>query len=299
MTEPNPVTLRALIGDYPVTAALKSGAVRSPHVRLDFADVKPVSAGFKRTVRDLEFDVSELAIVTFLIAKAHGKPLTLLPAVLMGRFQHPLIVYNAERGTLAPGDLAGKRVGVRSYSVTTGAWIRGILADDYGLAAEKMKWITFEEAHVAEFRDPPYVERAPAGAKVVDMLLAGEIDAAIVGDGPPSDPRIRTLIADPAAAARAWQARHGAIQVNHLVVVKDSLSRADPEAVREVYRLLLASKRAAGLPMAGELDLNPFGVAANRRNLEVAIDCCHRQGLIPRRYAVDELFDETTCALEG
>ena len=297
MTEPNRVTLRALIGDYPVTAALKAGQVRSPHVSLDFADIKPVSSGFKRVVRDLEFDVAELAIVTYLIAKAHGKPLTLLPAVLVGRFQHPLIVYNTERGPLAPGDLAGKRVGVRSYSVTTGAWIRGILADDYGIRPEQISWVTFEEAHVAEFRDPPNVARAPAGAKILDMLLAGEIAAAIVGDGAPADPRIRTLIADPAAAARAWHARHGAIQVNHLVVVKDSLSRSDPQAVREIYRLLAESRRAAGLPKAGELDLNPFGVAANRGNLEVAIDCVYRQGLIPRRYGVDELFDDTTLTL--
>ncbi len=292
-----PLKLHALVGDYPVTAALKSGAVRSPLVALDFADVRPVSAAFKRTVRDLEFDVSELAIVTYLLAKANGKPLTLLPAVLVGRFQHPLIVYNAERGPLDPGDLAGKRVGVRSYSVTTGAWIRGILADEYGIQPEQIRWLTFEDAHVAEFRDPPNVTRAPAGAKLVELLLAGEIDAAIVGDGPPSDPRIRTLLPDPAAAARAWHAKHGAIQVNHLVVVKDSLVRAHPEAVREIYRLLVESKRAAGLPRPGELDLNPFGVEANRRNLEVAIDCCHRQGLIPRAYAVDELFDATTRTL--
>ena len=294
MSQTETVMLRALVGDYPVTAAFRSGTLHSPLVSFDFADVKPVSSAFKRTVRDLEFDVSELAIVTYLIAKAHGKPLTLLPAVLVGRFQHPLIVYNSERGALAPRDLAGKRVGVRSYSVTTGAWIRGILADDYGIRPEQVKWVTFEDAHVAEFRDPPNVERAPAGAKLVDLLLAGDIDAAVVGDGPPSDPRIRTLFADPAAAAKAWHVKHGAIQINHLVVVKDSLSRSNPQAVREIYRLLVESKRAAGLPKAGELDLNPFGVAANRRNLEVAIDCCHRQGLIPRRYAVDELFDETT-----
>jgi len=297
MTHPETVKLRALIGDYPVTAALKSGQVRSPHVSLEFADVKPVSAGFKRVVRDLEFDVAELAIVTYLVAKAHGKPLTLLPAVLVGRFQHPLILYNAERGPLAPGDLPGRRIGVRSYSVTTGAWIRGILADDYGIQPEQVKWMTFEAAHVAEFRDPPNVERAPAGAKVVDMLLAGEIDAAIVGDGLPADPRLKTLLPDPVAAARAWHAKHGAIQVNHLVVVKDSLAKSDPHAVREIYRLLLESKHAAGLPKVGELDLNPFGVEANRRNLEVAIDCVYRQRLIPRRYSVDELLDVTTRTL--
>jgi 4,5-dihydroxyphthalate decarboxylase len=297
MTHPETVKLRALIGDYPVTAALKSGQIRSPHVSLEFADIKPVSSAFKRVVRDLEFDVSELAIVTYLVAKAHGKPLTLLPAVLVGRFQHPLILYNAERGPLAPGDLPGRRIGVRSYSVTTGAWIRGILADGYGIQPEQVKWVTFEEAHVAEFRDPPNVERAPAGAKLVDMLLAGEIDAAIVGDGLPHDPRLKTLLPDPAAAARAWHAKHGAIQVNHLVVVKDSLSNSDPQAVREVYRLLLESRQAAGLPRMGELDLNPFGVEANRRNLEVAIDCVYRQRLIPRRYSVDELLDVTTRTL--
>jgi 4,5-dihydroxyphthalate decarboxylase len=297
MSDPTTVTLRALIGDYPVTAALKSGQVRSPHVSLDFADIKPVSSGFKRVVRDLQFDVSELAIVTYLIAKAHGKPLTLLPAVLVARFQHPLIMYNAERGPLAPGDLAGRRVGVRSYSVTTGAWIRGILADDYGIRPEQVKWVTFEEAHVTEFRDPPNVERAASGKDLVAMLLAGEIDAAVVGDRVPPDPRLKTLLPDPAAAARAWHAKHGAIQINHMVVVKDSLSRADPHALREVYRMLAESRRAAGTPAAGELDLNPFGVAANRRNLEVAIDCVYRQRLIPRRFEVDELFDDVTREL--
>jgi 4,5-dihydroxyphthalate decarboxylase len=249
-------------------------------------------------VRDLEFDVSELAIVTYLIAKAHGKPLTLLPAVMMARFQHPLIVYNAERGPLAPADLAGRRIGVRSYSVTTGAWLRCILAEDHGVDLERINWVTFEDAHVAEFRDPPNVARAPAGAKLLDLLLAGEIDAAVVGDGPPSDPRLKTLIPDPAAAARAWHAKHGAIQVNHLVVVKSELSKSNPRAVQEVYRMLLESRNAAGKPAAGELDLNPFGVAANRRNLEIAIECVYRQGLIPRRYKVDELFDDVTRAFE-
>ncbi|MGB7542372.1 MAG: hypothetical protein WBM28_10185, partial [Burkholderiales bacterium] len=142
------VRLKTLLGDYPVTRALKTGEIRSEYVSLDFADVKVPSSAFKRVVRELEFDVAELAIVTFLIARAHGKPLSLLPAVLMARFQHPLILYNIERGPLAPGDLAGRRVGVRSYSVTTGAWIRGILADDYGLDLDRVKWVTFEDAHV-------------------------------------------------------------------------------------------------------------------------------------------------------
>jgi len=275
--------LSTLLGDYPVTAALKSGAVRSPEIAFDFADVTAPATAFKRVVRNLEFDVAELAITTFLIAKAHGKPLLLLPAVVLGRLQHPLIVYNAERGPLAPGDLAGRRVGVRSYSVTTGMWLRGILAADYGLDNDRVTWVTFEDAHVAEFRDPPNVERAPAGKEIVAMLLAGEIDAAIVGDRSPSDPRLKPLIPDPENAARDWQRRNGgAIHVNHLVAARDSLPAA---TVREVYRLLAESRKAAGDP-----PMNPFGVEANRRNLEIAIDFVHRQRLIPRRYTLDELF---------
>ena len=297
MNDSRAVRLNTLVGDYPVTRALKTGEIRSATVSLDFADVKVPSSAFKRVVRGLEFDIAELAIVTFLMAKAHGKPLVLLPSVLIARFQHPLIVYNAERGHLAPGDLAGRRIGVRSYSVTTGAWIRGILADDYGLDLARVKWVTFEEAHVAEFRDPPNVECAPEGKKIVDMLLAGEIDAAIVGDAAAPDPRIRPLIPDPAAAAAAWHRKNGALQINHMVVVKESLSRSDPRAVQEFYRMLLASKQAAKPPAVGMLDLNPFGIEANRRNLEVAIDCVYRQQLIPRRFEVDELFDDVTRSL--
>lgn len=274
--------MKTLLGDYPCTAALKKGEIRSDRVRLEFEDVRPPSAGFKRVVRGLEFDVAELAITTFLMAKAAGKPYRLLPAVVLARMQHGRLVRNAERGPLAPRDLPGKRIGVRSYSVTTGMWLRGILAEDYGVDSDAMTWVTFEEAHVAEFRDPPNVVRAPAGRKLEEMLFAGEVDAAVTGDAPLNDARIVTVIPDAEAAARAWRARKGAIQINHMVAVKDTVSRADAE---EVSRLLGESIKAAGSP-----EMNPYGLDANRRNLEVAIDYVHRQRLIPRRYAVEELF---------
>jgi 4,5-dihydroxyphthalate decarboxylase len=257
---------------------------------LDFADVKVPNTAFKRVVRDLAFDVAELAIVTFLMARARGVPLTLLPAVVLARFQHPYLVYDASRGTMAPGDLAGRRIGLRSYTVTTAAWVRAILAHDCGVDLASIRWVTFEEAHVAGFTDPPGVERAPPGHDLLAMLRAGEIDAAIVG-APVEDPRIRTVIADPAAAAEAWRTKYGAIQLNHLVAVKSALCESSPDAVREVYRLLGESKRAAGLPQPGAVDLNPFGIEANRRNLQMAIAMAFEQGLIPRRLGVDELFD--------
>lgn len=284
--------IRALLGDYPVTAALKKGSVKSNEVELDFADVKTASSAFKRVVRESEFDFAELAIVTYLVALAHGKPYVLLPTVIVSRFQHPYLVYNAGRGALAPGDLEGKRVGIRSYSVTTVTWLRGILADDYGVDLSKVKWLTFEDPHVQEFRDPPNIERAPAGKDLAAMLLNGEVDAAIMGDKLPDDPRIKTLFPDPKAAAEAWYAKHGVLQINHMTVVKRALAEQHPEVVKELYRLLSESKRAAGAP-AG-LDLNPFGFERNRKAVEVAIDQVYRQGLIPRRLSVDELFDKTT-----
>jgi 4,5-dihydroxyphthalate decarboxylase len=271
--------LNTLMGDYPVTKQFLTHTDK-----FAFAEIKGGPAGqFKRVVRNLEFDVSEMAIMTHLIAKAHGKPYRLLPFVVLARFQHPFLVFNSDKNpSLAPEDLHGKRVGVRSYSVTTGAWIRHILAEDHRIDISRIHWITFEEAHVAEFRDPPNVQRAPAGKDIMGMLRAGELDAAIVGAIPQQE-NIRPLIRDPEAAGKRWAEKHDAIQLNHLVVVKNSVSR---DMADEVYRLLVESKKAAGNPPT-----LPHGLEANRRNLEVAIDCAYRQALIPRRFAVDELFE--------
>lgn len=272
--------LKTLLGDYPVTRALKDGRVRSASLDFDFADVKVPHTAFKRVVRDLEFDVAEIAIVTFLMAKSFGKPLRLLPAVMFGRFQHPYLVSVSD---LRPKDLEGKKVAIRSSSVTTVAWIRGMLADDYGVDLGKITWVTFEDAHVAEFVDPPGTGRAPAGKTPLGMLLAGEVDAAVLSDPVPQDPRLKSVIPDPAAAAADWQRRKGAIQVNHLVCVRNTLPQ---EIVDEVYRLLLESRNIG----AKDSPTCPFGLEENRRNLDVAIDYVFRQSLIPKRFAVDELI---------
>jgi 4,5-dihydroxyphthalate decarboxylase len=280
--------LRIVLGNYPHTLPLKRGEVASDAVRLDFVDVKPTHLAFKPMVRELAFDVCEMAIVTFLMAKAYGKPLALLPAVMLGRFQHHCMLYNAEREALTPQTLAGRRVGVRAFSQTTGVWLRGILANDYGLDLAAVRWVTFEDAHVAEYRDPPQIERGAAGKELTAMLLAGEIDAAIYGAELPSDPRLKSVIPEPEAAAQAWYRKHGVTPVNHLVAVKTDLLRSQPRAVAEVYRLLAAAKRAAPAP-AG-IDPAPFGIAANRPALELIIDYCLQQRMIPRRFSVDELF---------
>ena len=292
----NIVTLRTLLGDYPNTKALKTGEVHSSSIALDFADVKVPHTAFKRVVRDLEFDVAELSIVTFLMAKSFGKPLRLLPAVMFGRFQHPYLVSTHE---IEPKELEGKRIAIRSCSVTTVAWLRGILADDHGVNLDRVNWVTFEDTHVAEYRDPPGTERAAAGKTPLAMLLAGEVDAAVLADPLPKDERLKSVIADPAAAAADWQRRNGALQINHMVVVRESLLKDEPEIVREVFGLMLKSKEISekNEKEKNPFDPSPFGLEANRRNLEVAIDYVYRQKLIPKRYAVDELFDAVTRSL--
>src|ERR1700761_3727362 len=224
--------LLTMMGNYPNTQALKSGAVRSELVDFDFVDVKVANNQFKQVVREAKYDVAELAIVTYLQARAFDKPYVLIPAVLVSRGQHHTIAYNAERGALKPSDLNGKRVGIRAYTVTTATWVRGILASEYGVDLDSIEWITFEDPHVAEYRDPAFVKRAPAGKELAQMLLDGEIDAAVVGDKLP-DPRLKHLIPDHETAARAWAERHHGIQINHMVVVRTELSKSRPDVVAE------------------------------------------------------------------
>ena len=292
------IRLHTLLGDYPNTLVLKRREIASDLVELDFADVKLPNQAFKRVVRDLEFDVAELAIVTFLQARAYGKPLVLLPAVVgPGRFQHQCLIYNAERGQLDPAMLAGHRVGMRSYAQTTPAWVRGILQRDYAVDLERIHWVGFEDGHLAEYQDPATVERAAKDKQLLPMLLAGELDAIIVGNDAPDDARLRPVIPEPLVAAQAWCARHQAVPVNHLMVVRESLSRERPDVVSEVFRLLSESKARAAPVAPGSANFFPFGVEACRPSLEIIIEYAYAQGLLPRRLQVDELFDDTTRAL--
>lgn len=291
------LTLHTLLGNYPNVAALKDGRIQSPLVRLDFDDVKVPSTAFKPMVREGKYDLGELAIITYLQAKAAGKPYVLLPIPVMGRGQHHTLVYNSERGQISPGDLKGRRVGVRAYTVTTGAWVRGILAEDYGVEPASVHWVTFEDPHVAEYHDPLFVQRAPAGKQINQMLLDGEIDAAVLGDKS-SDPRLKTVIPNAEAEAEKWAARHGGAPINHLMVIRDTLSKSRPDVVSEIYRMFVASREAEKSPIAGtKLDSLRFGVEAMGQTLDVIIDYALKQKLIPRRYTVDELFDDTTRAL--
>ena len=278
--------LRTLLGDHAGTAALKSGAIKSDLVEFDFTDYSPTNKGFKPMVREQAFDVSEMAIVTYLMAKSFGKPMVLLPNVIVSRFQHGYALYNGKQGTLTPADLNGKRVGIRSFTTTTGAWLRGILANDYGVDLNSIDWVTFEEAHVAEFKDT--TKRAPAGTQIVQMLIDGKLDA-VLGEKV-EHPDLKPLFADAAAEEKAWFAKTKVLPINHMMVVSRNLSDKHPDVLREVHRLITESASASVVAPR-------FSADEMCRSLELITDYAAQQGLIPRAYAVDELFDDVTRTL--
>ena len=219
--------------------------------------------------REQKFDLSEMAIVTYLQAKAYGKPLMLLPATMMGRFQHGTLLYNSERGRCgrrifpAAGSACGlsRRPPARGSAAFSGRITGSISA--------QVKWVTFEDAHVAEYRDPPGVERAAAGKDITQDADRRRTRRRDFRRHRADDPRLKSVIPDPEAAAKEWYRKHGTVPINHMVVVKESLAKSDPAAVREVFRMLLDSKKAAGLPKAGAIDFVPFGFDAVRPSLEL------------------------------
>src|SRR6267378_991494 len=274
--------LRTLLGDHPCTSALKDCSIKSDLVSLDFAEYSPTNKGFKPMVREQAFDVSEMAIVTYLMAKSVGKPMVLLPDVVVARFQHAYALYHTRSGTLAPQDLNGKRVGIRSFTTTTGAWLRGILAEDHGVDLDSIDWVTFEDAHVAEFKD--MTKRAPAGKQIIQMLIDGELDAVL---GEQSDhPDLKLFFPDRSKEEFSWFARNGVVPITPMVVVRQDLCERHPEAVVEVHRMLREAAAVSSSPKAMS-QRQRMG-----RALYLIIGYCAQQGLIPPAYDVEELFDD-------
>jgi 4,5-dihydroxyphthalate decarboxylase len=292
-----PVTLKTNLADYAMTKALKSGAITSDLVTFDFCGPKVANQGFKAMVRERKFDAGELAIGTYLEAKTYGKPVALLPAVVLGRFQHSHALRSTAKAPFGPGDLEGKRIGIRSYTQTTGIWVRGIFKHEYGVDLNKVTWVCNDDGHLAEFKEPPNVERtAPEAKKVDQMLLDGELDGAILGSDIVDDPRVTHLIPNPKDAAQTWYKKYNTIPVNHLFCVDQELADTRPDVIREIYRMLKETK-AAMPPSTEGIDFFPFGVDALKKPIDLAMEYSVEQKIISRKFAVDELFDATARAL--
>ncbi|MET0256867.1 MAG: hypothetical protein ABW193_13785 [Luteibacter sp.] len=284
-----PFALRTVLKPYPHTEAVRRGELTRPEVVLDVQEVNPVHKAFAPMVREEAYDLCELAVVTALQAVVYERPVVLLPVVVASRFQRGCIIARRVDGVPSPDELVGKRIGVRSYTQTTGMWVRAHLAADAGVRVEDVSWITQDPPHVEQYRDPAWVTRVGKNRSLEDMLRDGEIDAAILGNDLPQSEEFIPVFTDAAARDRAWWERHGFMPVNHMVVAGQSAATDHPQAVRAAFELLREADsrvtRDAGAPSP-----TMFGFERLREPLDIIIDTCMTQGLLPRRPSVDEVF---------
>ncbi|MGH8159480.1 MAG: hypothetical protein ACREPQ_15265 [Rhodanobacter sp.] len=289
MTERSPTILRTVLANSPLSAPLRSAELTSPDVALDFVDVSPVHKAFAPMVRQQAYDLSELAIVTALQAIAYERRIVLLPAVVASRFQRGCIIAYGPRGPLSPQELPGKRIGVRSYTQTTGMWVRAHLVEDYGLSTQNMRWLTHDPAHVEQYRDPPFVRHMAGDKSLPDMLRDGDIDAAIFGNDLPTGDEFVPVIEEAAARDRAWSAQHGFVPINHMLSASSGACERHPHAVKAVFQLLRdAASRTPST--SGEPRRTVFGFESLREPVAWVIDACVEQHLLPRRLSIDEVF---------
>ena len=268
--------LSVAIGNYPHTRLLKERLASSS--TFNFVEVSPITKAFAQMVRQGSYDISEMALVTFLQAKAYGKPLVLIPAAVAARSQEISLIKLAKNDAIkGPADLKGKRIGVRAYSQTTGAWLRGIIQEEFGIAPEEIRWTTFEDPHVAEYSDPPFATRAKPGSVLLDMLRAGELDAVIVGNDKPSAPDLADVYPDAEEAGRAFARKHGFVPVNHVIVAKQSVVDSQRDALMEFW----AAVQAAWKDSASGKDL-PIGRAAIEPSVALALKYISAQSMLPR-----------------
>ncbi len=314
-----PLTLKTVTRFQGNNQALKDGSVAPQGFAFDFQDVPVLIDAFRRMVRGLEFDVSEMALATYVCARAHGKAMTALPIFLVRAFHHGAIIHNTQLGIRTPKDLEGRRVGVnRGYTVTTGLWARHVLQQEHGVDLGKITWVLSGDEHVAEYRPPANVlpiEQIAPGARMADMLVSGELAAAI---GIEVDaPNIAPLIANAKEAGFAALARNGHYPINHLVVVKDELLAAKPQLAAQIFQAFARAKlqyverlRNGQIDNPGAVDEVhrrvmqitgadplPYGIAPNRAMLEQAVAAARAQGIITQPVAVDELFARGTHEL--
>lgn len=289
--------------------ALKDGTVKPRTCELVFEEVSPLIDAFRRMVRGLEFDVCEMAFTTYICARAHGKRMTALPVFLVRAFHHGAVLYNTKSGVGSPKDLEGRRVGVnRGYTVTTGLWARSILQNQYGVDLNRITWVLSGDEHVVEYRPPDNVVPIEEGKKMSDMLVSGELVAAI---GVEVDhPDVKPLIPNAREAGFEALRQRGHYPINHVVVVRDDLLNAHPPLGPDIFDAFAEAKRR--YLDRGQLDPThkrvmeitgrdplPYGIEPNRQTLEEIIQAALDQGIITRRVTVEDLFAVTTYGLVG
>ena len=287
------------------TEALKDGSIAPRTFEFDFEEVPVIIKAFRRMVRNQDFDICELAMTTYLASRAHGKPFTAIPVFPMRAFHHGAILVNAHSGVVAPKDLEGKKVGVnRGYTVTTGVWARSILQHEYGVDLDAVTWVWSGDEHVAEFRPPANVVPMEAGKTMEGLLASGEIAAAIGVQI--ESPEVRPLIPDAKEAGFEALRRTGHYPINHTVVVRDDVLAANPGLADDLFDAFVEAKqRYVDRLKRGAIadpdpvhvrvmniigDPLPYGIESNRQMLESLVEYAVEQKIVPRPFAVEELF---------
>ncbi|MDA0770741.1 MAG: hypothetical protein BZY79_06500 [SAR202 cluster bacterium Casp-Chloro-G4] len=309
------LVLKTAIGNYGQTEGLKDGSVKSDRFDLEHVEITPVPMIFRRMVRGLEFDVAEMALSTYLCAKHHGKAFTALPIFLTRAFYHGGVAVNVDSGIQSPADLAGKRIGLRSYTLTPGIWTKAILKDQYGLDLDSVTWVLSGDEHVAEYVYPPNVISSEMDS-VAEMLLSGEVDAAI-GAGPIDSPKVRPLFPNADEDDKAWHNQTRIYPISHLLVVKDELLAAEPWLAEELFSLFADAKKPYidRLQSQGPANAHdeeqikmgriaggdpiPYDFEGTRHTLEQFIQFNVDQKIIPTAFQPEELFPEQTLSLKG
>lgn len=308
----NPV-LRTAVGNYGHTTPLKDGTVSSDSFEMEHIEVSPVTSIFRRMVRELEFDVAEMALSTYLCSRAHGKQFTGIPIFLTRAFYHGGLSVNRRSGIEFPKDLEGKRVGVRSYTLTPGVWTRGLLQTEYGVDLDAITWVLSGDEHVAEYVAPSNVVSS-SNSNLGEMLLSGEIDAAI-GAGPVDSPDVVPLFHGPDDADAAWHSKTGIYPISHMVVVKNAALESNPDLAQELCSTFKTAKslymhrlQSGDADEAADRALRkmaevvgddpiPYGLESSHQTLETFVGFNVDQKVIPQHVDVEELFPAATLAL--
>jgi 4,5-dihydroxyphthalate decarboxylase len=309
-------TLRTVTRTQGNNEALKTGAVAPHGFSFEFEEVPVLVKAFRRMVRGLEFDVSEMAFTTYLCAKAHGVRFTALPVFLVRGFHHEAIQVSTKAGIRHPKDLEGRRVGVnRGYTVTTGVWARGILQRDHGVDLDSITWVLSGDEHVADYQPPANVVPVEPGEDLADLVVSGDL-AAVIGVKV-DHPDVVPLFPDASTVGLHAMQQRGLYPINHLVVVKDDLLTGRPELGAEIFAAFAEAKNLyvdrlrrgdIAEPTATDrmyqqvLDATghdplPYGIAPNRAMIDELMEHAVSQHILDRPVALEDAFAASTLQL--
>jgi 4,5-dihydroxyphthalate decarboxylase len=282
-----PLVLRTALGKHEHVKPLRDGRVKSSRIKFEFIDIDPLPKAFRQMVRGDGLDVSEMAVVTHLLAHHYGRPITGLAIPLWSRLPHTNLVCAADSAIAGPIDLNGKKIGVRAYAQTSGVWVRGVLETAYGVDLDSITWVTMEDAHLPEYEDPSIAVRNLSPLALRPLMMAGEL-AAIMGERDVDPSGIRPVIANAGEEAAKWIAKTGIFPVNHTVTVKTQLHDQHPWLARELMELFEEARRVAEAD--GAEPPPAYGLEQNRNSLQKLLEFSARQQVTPRLYDVDELY---------